>query len=161
MGQVIKRFSDGSFLEYDKGSFDNWCVYLTRPDGSRTPPRDRDYFSALKSLADKYGAGRVYGDYVRVYDLTGKQIEASTLKTITDIAAGYGSDSLKVDLLFTVLYMAMIAEERKTNTRLGKRIKRLGIHCLLMENQPVEQSANFMRSMKWTDIAALCERRGF
>lgn len=40
MGQIIQRFRDGAFLEYDRGSFDDWCVYLTEPSGSRKPPRD-------------------------------------------------------------------------------------------------------------------------
>ena len=51
MGQRIKTFSDGSFLEYDRGSFDDWCVYLTKPDGNRKPPRDMDYFKQLQNLA--------------------------------------------------------------------------------------------------------------
>lgn len=55
----------------------------------------------------------------------------------------------------------MIAEERKAGTRLGKRIKRLGIHMLLIENIPVREAANFMRGMGWRDIARLCEERGF
>ncbi len=54
-----------------------------------------------------------------------------------------------------------IAEERKAGTRLGKRIKRLGIHMLLIENTPVQEAANFMRGMRWRDIARLCEERGF
>lgn len=44
MGQVIKSFADGSFLEYDKGSFDEWCVYLTKPYRERRAPRDVEYF---------------------------------------------------------------------------------------------------------------------
>ena len=57
--------------------------------------------------------------------------------------------------------MAMIAEEQKKFTRLGKRIKRLGIYKLLIENRSVSESANFMRGMGWRDIATLCEERGF
>ena len=33
MGTIIKRFSDGSFLEFAQGSFDGWCVYVTTPKG--------------------------------------------------------------------------------------------------------------------------------
>jgi len=161
MGQRIKSFSDGSFLEYDRGSFDDWCVYLTKSDGSRKPPRDVDYFSQLKSLAGKYGAQKIYKDYVRVYDLTGKQIERASLIAISQIAASYGNDALEVDVIFSILYMAMIAEERKEFTRLGKRIKRLGIYKLLMENSSVSEAANFMRGMGWREIAKLCEDRGF
>lgn len=161
MGQVIKSFADGSYLEYDRGSFDEWCVYLTKGDGSRRPPRDADYFYALKRLADLYGAGRIYADFVRVYDLTGNKAEAFALSEITAIASAYGKDSLEVDVIFSILYMAMIAEERKEFTRLGKRIKRLGIYELLIKNRSVDDAANFMRGMGWREIDRLCKEYGF
>lgn len=161
MGVTIKSFSDGSFLEYDQGSFDAWCVYLTKRGGSRKPPKDEEYFCRLKQLADKYGAERIYRDYVRVYSLTGKRVENSVLGTISRIAASYGNDALEVDIIFSILYMAMIAEEQKRNTRLGKRIKRLGIYALLLEGRSVSEAANFMRGMGWKDIAKLCKARGF
>lgn len=161
MGQLIKSFSDGSFLEYDRGSFDEWCDYLTKSDGSRKPPRDVDYFSQLKQLAGKYGTNQVYNNYVRVYDLTGKQVEEQSLNAISQIAASYGNDAFEIDVIFSILYMAMIAEEQKEHTRLGKRIKRLGIYTLLIENRSVSEAANFMRGMSWRDIAKLCEERGF
>lgn len=161
IGQVVKRFPDGSYLEYDQGSFDGWCVYLTKSNGDRRPPRDADYFDQLKQLAKKYGTGQVYGDYVRVYDMTGKEVEAPVLAKISQIAESYKDDILEVDIMFSILYMAMISEEKKKNTKLGKRIKRLGVHSLLNENQSVSSAANFMRNMKWKEIAALCEERGF
>ena len=162
MGQVIKIFSDGSFLEYDHGSFDDWCVYITKLDGSRRPPRDMDYFIQLKVLEHVYGVDKVYGDYVEVYNITGKEVCESGLDFITKIAETYApEDALLVDTIFSILYMAMIAEERKSNTRLGKRIKRLGIYKLLIENKSVVESANFMRGMGWRDIDALCRVRGF
>ena len=37
---IIKVFSDKSKLEYDKGSFDDWCVYYTNAAGIRKPPKD-------------------------------------------------------------------------------------------------------------------------
>ena len=148
-------------MEYDQGSFDDWCVYLTDSNGNRKPPRDIDYFFQLRNLANKYSAEQIYSDYVRVYDLTGKQVDNSALITISKIAASYKNDALEVDVIFSILYMAMIAEERKKNTKLGKRIKRLGIYKLLIENCSVSESANFMRGMKWQEIAQLCEERGF
>lgn len=161
MGQLIKSFSDGSFLEYDQGSFDDWCVYLTKSNESRRPPKDVDYFNQLKQLASRYGNSKVYDDYVHIYNLTGKQVEEDSLTAISQIAATYGSDALEVDVIFSILYMAMIAEEQKKFTKLGKRIKRLGIYRLLIENCSVSESANFMRGMGWRDIATLCEERGF
>ena len=161
MGRETKRFSDGSFLEYDEGNFDEWCVYFTGPNGERTPPRDTDYFQQLKDLADTYGAETVYNDYVKVYDLTGKFPEASALNQISNIAKCYGKDALKVDIVFSILYMAMIAEENKAHTRLGKRIKRLGIYRLLFEGCSVQHSADFTRGMGWREISAMCNQRGF
>ena len=111
MGTIIKAFHDGSFLEYDRGSFADWCVYITIPNGTRNPPRDTDYFQQLKELADRYGKERIYADYVKVYDLTAKKAEKSALDHITDIASSYGADALSVELIFSILYMAMIAEE--------------------------------------------------
>lgn len=44
MGRIVTTFSDGSKLEYDKGAFDDWCVYLTRPSISKYAPKDFQYF---------------------------------------------------------------------------------------------------------------------
>lgn len=161
MGQQIKVFSNKSYLEYDRGNFDNWCVYFTEANGRRTPPRDTDYFDKLRTYSIKYGVDKIYNDYVKIYELTGKQVEGAVLNTITSIAYTYGDDSLEIDIIYSILYLAMIAEEQKANTRLGKKIKRLGIHVLLKENRDVEEAANFMRGMGWRDILALCVARGF
>ncbi len=161
MGQIVKRFADGSFLEYDRGSFDDFCVYLTNADGRRNPPRDTDYFASLQSLAMKYGVDKVYNDYVKVYDNTGKTVDENTFGLISEIAASYGKDSIEVETIFCILHMAMVAEERKKYTKLGKRIKRVGIHVLLKEGKDVRTAANFMRGMGWRDIDALCRARGF
>lgn len=159
---LIKAFADGSFLEYGRGSFDDWCVYLTKPSGQRRPPRDVDYFQQIKNFAEKYGAQRVYDDYALIYGKTTKQVDPAVLQYITDIADSYEPmDTLEVDILFSILYMAMIAEEQKTNTRLGRRIKRLGVYYLLFEGADIHQAANFMRGMGGWDIAVLCEKRGF
>lgn len=161
MGTLIKRFNDGTFLEYDRGSFDDWCVYYTNKSGVRKPPRDTDYFQQLRDYSAQYGVEKVYGDYVRVYTLTGKEIDDAVLTGISTIAAEYGSSIRQIDILFSILYMAMIAEERKKYTRLGKKIKRLGVYKLLIENKSISESANFMRGMGWRDIEALCKERGF
>ena len=161
MGIKIKDFPDGAFLEYDNGQFDEWCVYMNEPNGRRCPPLDKDYFIQLRSFARKYGVNRIYEDYVSVYNLVGKKVDKSDLYEITNIASMYGNDALELDKIFSTLYMTMIAEERKKFTKLGKRIKRLGVHKLLIEGETVEQAANFMRGMNWREIDMLCRERGF
>ncbi len=161
MNQLIKKFRDGSYLEYDQGKFDPWCVYMVSGDGCRNAPRDIDYFTQIKSFAETYGAAKLYGDYVQVYNITTGEIREKDLDTITNIAKGYGTDGLGIDKVLSILYMAMIAEENKENTKLGKRIKRLGIHRLLIEGASAEEAANFMKGMQWRVIDGLCRERGF
>lgn len=161
VGKKIKTFSDGSFLEYDRGKFDEWCVYLTDANGQRKPPRDTDYFADIKELSERYGVDKIYYDYVNVYEITGKEKSDGDLEMITDIAKTYGADELRVDTVFSILYMAMIAEENKEHTKLGKRIKRLGIHTLLKDGRSVSDAANFMRGKSWQEIDQLCKERGF
>lgn len=138
-----------------------WCVYLSDASGNRTPPRDVDCFLQLKLLADRFGAEKVYSDYVKVYAVTGKEVNREDLRGIGLLAESYGTYALQMDKVLSVLYMAMIAEEKKAGTHLGERIKRLGIHKLLVENNSVRDSASFMKGMDWRDIDRLCEERGF
>lgn len=161
MGEIIKKFSDGSFLEYDTGNFDDWCVYLTKPNGTRNPPRDTDYMHQLKAFSNKYGTERIYNDFIRIYDSTQNELNSETLDMITDITDSYGENSLELNIVFSTIYAAMIAEEKKAYSRLGKRIKRLAVHKLLIEDCSVYDSANFMRGMGWREISCLCEQRGF
>ena len=164
MGTALKTFCDGSSLEFDRGSFDDWCVYLRRPDGTRRAPKDEDYFRMLAYFAREYGAPRVYADFVSLYDQTGKDVDPAVLDACADIAAGYQAhpqDSLRMEKTLDTLYLAMIAEERRAGTRLGRRIKRLGIHALLVEGESLQHAVSFMTGMKWNEIDALCRRRGF
>ena len=55
----------------------------------------------------------------------------------------------------------MVAEENKQFTKLGKRIKRLGIHQILQENLDVAKAAQYSRGMKWREIHDECIERGF
>lgn len=158
---IVKRFSDGSYLEFAQGNFDEWCVYVTTPGNVRRPPLDRNYFSFLKRLGDRFGPQRVYDDFVRVYEETEKHVDEKVFSLIAHIASGYPGWELRVEQVFSILYLTMIAEENKANTRLGCRIKRLGVHCLLLEGMSVEQAADFTRGMRWRDIAAMCDERGF
>lgn len=162
MGLRIKSFSDGSFLEYDLGSFDAWCVYLSRPGMERKPPRDEEYFGEMLQLAKKYGEDMLYADFLKVYENTEKSLDGKVLLAITRLAERqYEADKLKVDILFSTLYAGMLAEENKKNTKLGKRIKRLGVHSILKEGKSPVEAANLMKGMGWRQIDEMCKARGF
>lgn len=159
--RTIKQFSDKSTLEYDKGSFDSWCVYLRKPGGVRDARRDKDYFQELLDLGKKYGNLRVYSDFVEIYDRTNKEIEGKAATKIAELVNSYPQeDRLKVDVTLWTLYATMIAEENKGQP-LGKRIKRLGVHMLLVDNRSVGESANFAKGKHVPELDALCRKHGF
>lgn len=159
----IKEFQDGSYLEYADGNFDQWCVYMVNPSKNfRRPPLDVDYFGFLREQSKIFGAQKIYNDFVSIYNLTANQVEKNVLDYIGQISfAGYGEKWLEFEKVYTILYMGMIAEENKAYTKLGKRIKRLGIYKLLIENEPVTTAANFMRGMRFSEIDVLCKKGGF
>ena len=159
--RLISTCSDGSIIEYDTGKFDDWCVYLQRPNQARYAPRDPEYFQFFSDLAEQLNSEQIYNDFVRVYEATNHQIEQVTLDLIKEIASGYGTMSTDIEIWLTVIYAGMVAEQNKINTRLGKRIKRLGMHQLLLEGLSVHQSANYSKGKKWRELDALMKGKGF
>ncbi len=158
---IIKEFSDGSILEYGPGRFDEWCVYLTSPNHLRHAPTDKQYFSRLKELSKTHGANNIYDSFVKIYDVTTDSLQISVLDKITYISNSYGKDSLEIDILFTTIYAGMVAEERKANAVLKKRIKRLGMHQLLIDDFTAYEAANFSWGKKVYQLKPECEKRGF
>ncbi len=161
MPRLIKQFKDGSVLEYDSGSFDDWCVFLTRPNIKRYAPRDTQYFERFSQLGKTHGANQIYSDFCSMYEITSKSITPEGLDLIERVTAHYGGDALEMQILFTVVYAGMVAEENKAFTKLGKRVKRLGMHQVLCEGMPPHSAANFSRGKPWRELAAMCEERGF
>jgi hypothetical protein len=157
----IREFVDGSYLEYARGTFDEHCVYLTRPTRNRHAPKDIEYFAVLKRLSDRYGTKKVYADFVKIYEQTSKDYDYLVADEIRKLSSAYGIDSLEAEIALTTIYAAMIGEEKKANTKLGKRVKRLGIHQLLAEEFEIEKAATFSKGMKWREIEKECVKRGF
>lgn len=161
MSRLIKTFADGSLLEFDKGGFDDWCVYLTRPKIGKYAPKDTQYFADIKNYAEKYSPQMIYADFVAIYQAVGKQIEKRVLDMIESLSQKYAGDALGVEVVFTILYAGMVAEENKRLTRLGKRVKRLGLYQTLFDGLLPAQAAAFSKGKPWREIAAECQKRGF
>lgn len=161
MARLIKRFADNSLLEYDRGNFDDWCIFLSRPTHPRFAPRDWQYFTRLQQLAERYGPAKIYADFVTVFAATGRELDPQLLTRITDFSNDYAQDALRADIVFTLLYAGMLAEENKAFAPLGKRIKRLGVHQVVLEGLPPKDAAVFSVGRPWQELAKLCESRGF
>jgi len=148
-------------LSFDHGRIDEYRVRVDHPDGFTHYPRDEMYFTMLRDQVDNpFNKHRIYGDFVKIYDMTGEMVEDTTLDLINSIAEEYPNPEL-MQFLFTILYLTMIAEENRQGTKLGRRIKRLGVRQVLIENRTPCDAACYSRGMIADDIVAECRKRGF
>ena len=157
----IVTFKDGSSLIFDHGNFDEHCLFVLFPDNSRKPPKDVEYFATSKELSSLVGAKSFYEDFLTIYSKASNIPKVEDIALIRSISAKYFERELVAEKTFAILYCTMIAENNKAYTKLGKRIKRLGLYKLLFENLEVNEAANFMRGMNWKQIDGMCKERGF
>lgn len=161
MSRRIRDFSDGTYIEFSTGGFDSWLVSIFAPDGRKASPKDEDYFNALVSLAKIKTNKEVYDDFIIVYDLAGDDVNANDFITIDSISNSYGTKSLYASKVFSILYATMIAENNRKNAKLKKRIKRLGVHMLLIENVSPHNAAIYSYEKHIPELSKDCENRGF
>lgn len=159
---IIKTFEDETYLEFARGGFDDWCVYyVDEENNKRMPPTDTFYFSRLADLGNIHGHDKIYKDFISFYEKTDHTINQDILDLIGKVSQTYKDDWLVLDKLFTTIYAGMIAEENKAYAILKKRIKRLGMYQVLIEQQAPDFAANFSRGKKWRELDRLCKERGF
>ena len=99
---ITRTFSDGSFLEFDTGRFDAWCVYLTRPNHERYAPRDEIYFYDLLQFGNKHGARNIYDDFISIYDMAQLDLENTVFEHIHSISQKYGEDALEIEIIYAI-----------------------------------------------------------
>jgi hypothetical protein len=159
--RLIRQYSDGLSVEFDSGNFDDFCVFVRDDKGSRYAPLDTEYFKQLLDFSQRVGNEKMYADFLRVYDATTDNVTNESLRLIEEIAMDYEPERVLFARTLTIIHMGMVAEINKKFTKLGKRIKRLGVHKLLVEGASIDEAANFMRGMNWKEIDNLCRDRGF
>jgi len=145
-------------ISFGRGNFDDWCIYV---EGGGYPkfPTDEWYFGILSDWADTL-EDKVYNDFVRLYEATGAQVDKEVLHLIERLSLGY-PDENEARVIFTILYMGMIAEENKEGAILKKRMKMLGVHQLLIDNFTPKEAANFSRGKSSEKLVMECYNRGF
>ncbi len=152
-------FGEGKSLGFCSGTFDEWCLYVEHPTYP-TYPTDEWYFTIAKSWADAVGAQQVYDDFVIVYRATSKEYDFEVSETIETLALSY-PDPEEFSIIMHILYLGMIAEENKAGTRIGKGIKRLGMHELLIYDEDPKVAAHSTRGVSWRVIADRCREAKF
>jgi hypothetical protein len=161
MPQKLNTLSNGGFIEFDSGCFDGWCVFVTMPGKQRFAPTDVQYFSRLKVISENFGPQKVYDDFVVIFNRTTKNVDSKVFELITILSRFYNTDAMEIELWLNVIYAGMIAEENKENAILKKRIKRLGIHQVLIDGFTPEEAAVFSKGKKWKELDELMRLKGF
>ena len=161
MSRLIHKDPNQYKIEYDQGAFDDWCVYLTRAGSNRYAPKDPEYFTFFQQMANQFGAQTVYNHFAQVYNATTKSIDPNVFALITNISQTYGPNSIDAKIWFIVIYAGMLAEENKAFTKLGKRIKRLGMHQVMIEGIAPNIAANFSKGKTWRALDSEMKVRGF
>ena len=160
--RIIKELLADRKVIFDKGSFDSWCVYVVEKNGTKKAPYDVQYFSDLKKISNMYESNKIYKDFVEIYNNTDTSININTLNIIDRLVLTYkNEDRALLEQWFTVLYGGMIAEENKLNAILKKRVKRLGMHQVLVLGEEPQIAANFSKGKKWRELDAIMKSLGF
>lgn len=157
--RLIKQFSPEIALHFGTGDFDDYLVILTHPT-YYDRPRDDWYFGKLVEFASKMGTDAVYSDFVSYYNEVGGKVENYILDLIEDLSQKY-PDPIDAELVHTILYLGMIAEENKAGSILRSRIKRLGVHNVLKDGFTPQKAATFSRGRNWFELSGEMVDRGF
>lgn len=161
MSTKLNIFGNGGFIEFDSGCFDGWCVFVSTPANPRFAPTDVQYFSRLKKLSEKYGPQIIYDDFVVIFNRTSKNVDPKVFDLILVLSRFYDADAAEMELWLNVLYAGMIAEENKESAILKKRIKRMGMHQVLIDGMSPEEAAVFSKGKKWKELDEIMRMKGF
>ena len=102
MPRKLNIFSNGGFIEFDSGTFDDWCVYITKPSGERFAPTDSQYFSRMDKLGKKHGSHSIYDDFVVIFNRTTMDVNPEIFQLIENLSHFYKKDALEIEIWFNV-----------------------------------------------------------
>jgi len=158
--RLITKFSNGSYLEYARGRFDDWCIYNVS-DHSRHAIKDLEVFNQILNCVKTVSAKSLYDDFIDIYSRTNADFNQGIINQIKNISFKYSGCREEVEYTLSFLYAGMVAEENKYKAILKKRIKRLALHQLLIEGAPAFDTANYSRGKNWKFLDLECKQRGF
>lgn len=143
---------------FDRGKFDKYCVYINTCSRFKYAPKDEEYFKWIHALSKQYGTYQVWKDFCSLYQIvdTGES-DKDVLTLIKSIDMHYNDDTI---LWWLIFYMTMLAECKKENTILKKRIKKLGVYNILFDMYEIDYVVQYMKGMKWQELDELMIERG-
>lgn len=161
----IRLRYDDEIIFFGHGMDDPWCAYTGKYDDDGlmlcAKPSDKYYFAVIKNIADMEQCHEcMYEDFADLCRRTGKCIDAGVIDYIDGLADKYGTHADVMYNMFMHVYYGMVAEQNKANAHLGKSIKLLGLHDLLIKGKPVVECADCNRGGNWRNIYVDCKNSG-
>lgn len=149
---------NGFHLEFGKGNFDDYCVYVSKSNVKLHWLKDEEYFRWLNRLSKKYSVELVYEDFKYVYDNVYTGVSSETANYVVRVVDSHYREHTQQ--WWGIYFMTMLAEEYKENSILGKRIKHLGVYNFLFDKYPISYIVKYMRGMDWWELDELMYQRG-
>lgn len=156
---------------FDYGNFDEWCVHCKKPNGKMWFAYDREYLAWIRNMARFHGKEKVYNDFIKIYDMAKYDFNMKdAYSVIREVDSHYpykknrkrdDNDKRSAEQWWTYFWMTMVAEERKENAIVGKRIKRLAVYNLLFDEYKLSYVLKYMVNMDWQKLDEYCYERGF
>ncbi|MCQ2375608.1 MAG: hypothetical protein MJ069_06905 [Salinivirgaceae bacterium] len=157
---LIHTFPDCGQLYYEQIDHIKH-VYLKRPNRDGFFASPEHCFAKLVKLRDIFGGQRLYDTFVTIYDRLSTRIDEDVLRYIYMESLQYPKHQMEFDMLMTIFYASMVADEDHPSAMMKKRIKRLSVHQLLIENANCVDIDRFNSSHNWAEIEEMCSNLGF
>lgn len=163
---LITAFDDRTYLCYTRGAFDNWRVTFLDSEGKQeTSPKDTAFFDYFLSLMAYGNTGREIFNIIKRMSKKiskGMDIDFDHLKDeIYEYAEELSipeEEKLRFEKAMMSVLAAMLSEEQKAFTKLGKKLKLLGLHQVLIGKMDPKIAANWSRGKPWREILAEYKR---
>ena len=150
--------TDNNYLFwFGEGNIDEWCVYCVKPNNRTWFAYDSEYLSWIKKMGKFHGEQKVYDSFCRIFDNVHYNFN---MGDGYNIVCEVSKDYHRTGHFWAWFWMTMIAEERKDNAILGKRIKRLGVYNMLFDKYKLGYVTQYMVGKKWYELEALMDERG-
>lgn len=175
------------YIFFAKGKIDNWCAYVTKQDEDGKwrlyAPKDEFYFERVLYIAKQMDRAypnrkesafeRVYHDILHIAEIMffdPTTVSDTICNEIDRIIDKYASEDETyrgpLTLALYEIYYGMIAEENKIDavtgreSVLGRKIKVIGLHDLLIYRKGVQTSCNCNKKANSNIIQSECDKLG-
>lgn len=149
---VLTTFKDKTQLVFKEGRFDKYLVTLIDNNGNSFSPKDVDFLNFFQTYSDRQDLWELLLELSQFLDKD---------TAFSDLVIPSIKDTIEEKKMFAAYAATLIAEENRAKTKLGKRIKLIAAHQVLIQGWQPQKAADWSRGLRWATISQECDRYGF